>query len=110
LEKLKKKIISYMKKLIEKDKKRRLLVSKLETKRIILNSIVRNNNLLKRVRWSANLQLSDLFVNSSKSRLVNRCIITGRKSKVIKNYRFSRLSFLRLARNGLILGLKKSSW
>jgi len=37
-------------------------------------------------------------------------LLTGRKSKVNKSYKFSRLSFLRLARNGLIVGLKKSSW
>jgi ribosomal protein S14 len=99
-----------MKKLIEKDKYRRQLVSDQETKRIILKSIVRNRNLLDQVRWSANIELSDLTVNSSKSRTVNRCILTGRKSKIRKFYNFSRLSFLKLARNGLIVGLRKSSW
>lgn len=99
-----------MKKLLEKDKCRRQIVSNLETKRIVLKSIVRNHNLLDITRWSANLDLSDLSANSSKCRVVNRCLLTGRKSKVNKSYKFSRLSFLRLARNGLIVGLKKSSW
>jgi len=99
-----------MKKLIEKDKHKRKLVSKLETKRIILKTIVRNKNFLNTIRWSANLQLSDLFLNSSKTRLVNRCILTGRKSKLTKSFRFSRLVFLKLARNGMLTGLKKSSW
>lgn len=99
-----------MKKLIEKDKYRRKLVSEHETRRVILKSIIRNRNLLDRIRWSAKLELSDLTVNSSKFRTVNRCIFTGRKNKIRKFYNFSRLVFLRLARNGLIVGLKKSSW
>lgn len=99
-----------MKNLIEKDKYRRKLVSEYETKRAILKSIIRNRNLVDKVRWSANIELSDLTVNSSKCRTVNRCILTGRKNKIRKFYNFSRLSFLRLARNGLIAGLRKSSW
>jgi len=99
-----------MKKLVEKDKIKRNTVLEFETKRIILKSIIRNTNLLKKARWSANLELSDLFVNSSRSRLVNRCVLTGRKSKVRNSYHFSRLIFLRMAKNGLISGLKRSSW
>jgi len=99
-----------MKKLVEKDKYKRKLVLDFETKRVILKSIIRNENLLNKVRWAAKLELSDLFVNSAKCRTVNRCILTGRKSKIMKSYNFSRLSFLKLARNGLINGLKKSSW
>jgi ribosomal protein S14 len=99
-----------MKKLVQRDKVRRQMVSDFEIKRVILKSILRNRNLLDKMRWSANFELSDLDVNSSKCRTVKRCLLTGRKSKVRKFYQFSRLSFLRLARNGLILGLKKSSW
>lgn len=99
-----------MKKLLEKDKCKRQMVSDFEIKRVVLKSIIRNQNLLDRTRWSANIELSGLPVNSSKCRVVNRCLLTGRKSKVNKLYNFSRLSFLRLARNGLIVGLKKASW
>ena len=99
-----------MKKLIVKDKHRRRAVAKNETHRVVLRSVIRNRNLLNKMRWSASLILSDLFVDSSQCRVVNRCLLTGRKSKVRKFYNFSRLSFLRLARNGLITGLKKVSW
>ena len=99
-----------MKKLIERDKSRRQMVADFETKRVILRSILRNKNLADKMRWSASIVLSDLFVNSSKCRVVNRCLLTGKKSKVRKFYNFSRLSFLKLARNGLIIGLKKVSW
>jgi len=99
-----------MKKSIAQDRTKRKLVSKFEIKRNILKSIATNNNLMSKTRWSARLKLSDIFVNSSKTRIVKRCLLTGRKSTIAKSYRFSRLVFLRLARNGLITGLKKSSW
>jgi ribosomal protein S14 len=98
-----------MKKLVEKDKSKRKLFFDSEIKRVILKSITRNQNLTNRIRWVANLYLSDMLVNSSKVRQVNRCIITGRKSKVRGCYKFSRLVFLRMVRNGLISGLKKST-
>ena len=99
-----------MKSVLERDKLRRQKVSDYELKRLILKNISRNHNLLQKTRWAASLELSNLCVDSSRSRVVNRCILTGRKSKVSKFYSFSRLTFLKLARNGLIAGLKKSSW
>lgn len=99
-----------MKNVVEKNKIKRKTVLEFETKRLILKSIIRNTNLLKRARWAANLELSDLSVNSSRSRVVNRCVLTGRKSKVRNMYHFSRLTFLKMAKNGLISGLKRSSW
>ena len=99
-----------MKSILEKDKLRRDKVCSLEVRRLILKSIIRNQNLLNKTRWAASLELSNLCVDSSRSRVVNRCLLTARKSKVSKLYSFSRLAFLRLARNGLIKGLKKVSW
>jgi len=41
---------------------------------------------------------------------VNRCVITNRKAKFNRIFKkFSRLSFLLLARSSVIPGLKKSS-
>lgn len=57
------------------------------------------------------LKLSNLSINLNKTRFVNRCVLTKRKAKFNKTFKkFSRLSFLRLARSGCIVGLKKSSW
>ena len=46
----------------------------------------------------------------SKVLLNNRCVLTGRYSKIAKNLNFSRISFLRLSRLGFISGIKKSYW
>jgi len=55
------------------------------------------------------LKLSSLSKN--KNRYVNRCILTSRKAKFNRFLKkFSRLSFLKLARLGVVSGLKKSSW
>ena len=96
-----------MKNQIQKDKNKRILSSKIENKRIILKSIACNNKISKIIRWNCELKLTTLPSNNFKTSIVNRCILTGRKGKFNKEFRFSRLSFLKLARNGFIGGLKK---
>lgn len=97
-----------MKNQIQKDKNKRNLTLKFENKRIILKSIIKNNNICKTIRWNSELKLTELNSNGHKNRQVNRCILTGRKGKFNKLFRLSRLSFLKFARNGFICGLKKS--
>jgi ribosomal protein S14 len=99
-----------MKKLIERDKKRRRLVLQYEKKRLIFKSILANNNLELRTRWKAGLELSSLPKNSSKTRLTNRCILTGRARSVDRELKISRICLRELAGLGKISGLKKSSW
>jgi len=95
---------------IRKDKKRRNLYFKFENKCIILKSIAQNYLILKTIRWNSELKLNTFLSNSHKTRLVKRCILTGRKNKFNKNLNISRLVFLKLARKGFITGLKKSSF
>lgn len=97
-----------MKNQIQKDKFKRNLNLKFENKRVILKSIAKNNNICKTIRWNSELKLTEINSNSHKNRSVNRCIVTGRKGKFNKFFRFSRLSFLKFTRKGLISGLKKS--
>lgn len=99
-----------MKNQIQKDKKKRECFLKFENKNIILKSIVKNTNLIKTIRWNAGLKLTDFELNAHKIRLVNRCILTSRKNRFNKSYKFSRLVFLKFVRNGYISGLKKLSW
>jgi len=95
-----------MKNKIQKDQKKRNLNYKFETKQVILKSIAKNKNLAKTTCWNSELALSKI---KFKTQLVKRCILTGRKSKFNEKFRFSRLSFLRLVRNGFISGFKKSA-
>jgi small subunit ribosomal protein S14 len=54
--------------------------------------------------------LSLLPKNSSKIRLRNRCLITGRPRGFIRQFGISRIVFREMASQGLIPGVKKASW
>ncbi len=54
--------------------------------------------------------LSQLPKNSSKIRLRNRCLITGRPRGFIRQFGVSRITFREMASQGLIPGVKKASW
>lgn len=54
--------------------------------------------------------LSLLPRNSSKVRLHNRCLITGRPKGYIRQFGISRIQFREMASHGLIPGVKKASW
>jgi ribosomal protein S14 len=99
-----------MKKQTQKDKKLRKSFDNQELSHIILKSIVKNENLSLLVKWHAILKLSNSLGSQNKTRFVNRCVLTNRKAKFNRIFKkFSRLSFLLLARSGVIPGLKKSS-
>jgi len=99
-----------MKSVIQKDKKKRNLVYKAEFKTFIYKSLIKNTSLKPSFRYNASLSLFNCSSNIFKTRLVDRCIVTSRKSKLHNSFKFSRLYFLKIARQGLISGLKKSSW
>lgn len=99
-----------MKKLNQKDKKNRELFLKSENIRFILKNIIKNKELHSTIKWNAINKLDNLLKNSSKIKISNRCILTGRKKSIIKKFKFSRISFLKYARIGKISGIKKSTF
>ena len=54
--------------------------------------------------------LQKLPKNASPVRLHNRCKITGRPKGYMRIFGISRVMFREMANNGLIPGIKKSSW
>jgi len=54
--------------------------------------------------------LQKLPLNSSPVRLHNRCKLTGRPRGYIRQFGVSRVKFREMANQGLIPGVKKSSW
>lgn len=56
------------------------------------------------------IALAKLPRNSSKTRLHNRCSITGRPHAILRKYGVSRIVFRELAYKGQIPGVKKASW
>jgi small subunit ribosomal protein S14 len=54
--------------------------------------------------------LARLPRNSSTVRLHNRCSLTGRPKGYMRQFGVSRINFREMALNGLIPGIKKTSW
>jgi small subunit ribosomal protein S14 len=63
--------------------------------------------LKKRKDYAA---LQKLPRDASPIRLVNRCMISGRRHGYIRKFSCSRLTFREAALNGLIPGVTKASW
>ena len=99
-----------MKTLLEKDKKRRYLTAKFEFKRLLLKYIVCNEFIDFYYRQHAQYLLNKLPKNSSKVRIKNRCIISGRGKSVYRQFRVSRIVLKKFGLNGIIPGLRKASW
>jgi small subunit ribosomal protein S14 len=95
---------------VEKDKKRRQMVRRYAAKRAALKAIVKDQSKPMEERFRAQLELSALPRNSSKTRIRNRCEVTGRSRAYYRKLRISRIALRELGNNGLIPGLVKSSW
>jgi len=96
--------------LIQRDIKRRKLWKKHKEKRANLLSIANNKNASAEERFDARLKLTKLPRNSSKSRIRNRCSLTGRPRAVYRKFGLSRIALRELASDGKLPGVVKSSW
>lgn len=90
--------------------KRERLVAKYEARRAALREIADNRELTMEQRFKARLTLAKLPRNSSKTRLRNRCQVTGRPRGYYRKFRMSRIALRELASAGLVPGVVKSSW
>ena len=95
---------------INRNKKRIMMNKKFNTKRKKLKEITMNKKLSLEERFEAQLKLSKLPKNSSKVRIRNRCEITGRPHGVYRKLKISRIALRKLALEGKIPGMTKSSW
>jgi small subunit ribosomal protein S14 len=95
---------------IKRDLKRRKLYKKYESKRLLYKALLNDCNLSQDLRYILTQKLNELPRNSSRIRLKNRCILTGRSHSVYKFCRISRIKFRDLVNQGSIPGYVKSSW
>ncbi len=95
---------------IQKNLNRIKLVKKFYKKRKELKKIITNKKLPLDERFKAQLKLAKLPRNSSKTRIRNRCEITGRPHGVYRKLKISRIALRELAYRGKIPGMTKSSW
>ena len=86
------------KSLIAREAKRRRLVEKYAERRA---------QLKKEGKWE---ELDKLPKNSSKVRLHNRCLLTGRPKGYMRTFGINRVTFREMALAGKIPGITKASW
>jgi small subunit ribosomal protein S14 len=86
------------------------LVKQYAAKRDALKAIAIDESLPLEERFEARLKLAELPRNSSKTRIRNRCEVTGRPRAYYRKLKMSRISLRDLGSAGLIPGLVKSSW
>jgi small subunit ribosomal protein S14 len=98
------------KSMIEREKKRALLVAKFATKRAALKEIASDQSRPMEERFAARLKLAKLPRNSSATRLHNRCQLTGRPHAYYRKFKVSRIALRDLGSAGQIPGMVKSSW
>ena len=95
---------------VEKDKRRRKMVARYAEKREALKAIANDTSLTNEERFKARLKLAKLPRNSSKTRVRNRCQVTGRPRGTYRKLKVSRIALRDMASLGLIPGMVKSSW
>jgi small subunit ribosomal protein S14 len=86
------------------------LVKQFADKRDTLKKIANDESLPLEDRFEARLKLAELPRNSSKTRIRNRCLLTGRPRAYYRKLKMSRIALRDLGSHGQIPGLVKSSW
>jgi len=95
---------------IQRNLKRIRLAKRFLKKRQTLKKIIQNKKLPLTERFAAQLKLAKIPRNSARTRIRNRCEITGRPHGVYRKLRISRIALRQLASSGKIPGMTKSSW
>lgn len=95
---------------VEKNNRRRQMVDRFKAKRAALKAVIMDRERDPEERFDATLKLAELPRNSSKVRIRNRCILSGRPRAYYRKFGLSRIALRDLASEGQIPGMVKSSW
>ena len=95
---------------VNKNARRAKLAKQMAGKRSRLKAIANDREAPEEERFAAQLKLSEMPRNSSRTRIRNRCELTGRPRGVYRKFKLSRIALRELASSGQIPGMVKSSW
>ena len=95
---------------VNRNKKREKMVAQYAAKRAALKAKIADKNASPEEVFEASIKLAKLPRNSSKTRVHNRCKLTGRSRGVYRKLEISRIELRRLSSEGQVPGMKKSSW
>lgn len=94
----------------QRELKRQRTVAKYAQKREQLKAVINNPNSTEDERWDAQVALQKQPRDAAKSRLRNRCRVTGRPHGVLRKFGLSRIKLREAAMRGDVPGLVKASW
>jgi small subunit ribosomal protein S14 len=97
------------KSMIERDRKRFVLITKYASKRKSLKEAIESAESMEE-KLQLHRKLQQLPRNSAAVRLRNRCAITGRPRGYFRDFGLSRHVLREYASQGLLPGVTKSSW
>ncbi len=95
---------------INHNNKRKAMTERYAERRAELKALIRSPNTDDVERMEAVAKLDTLPRNSSKVRVRNRCVMTGRPRAYYRKFGLSRIAIRDLGLSGQIAGLKKASW
>jgi small subunit ribosomal protein S14 len=95
---------------IATNEKRKKLSAKYAVKRAALKATVSSPKSSEADKLAAQNKLNSLPRNSSRQRVRNRCVLTGRPRGVYRKFGLSRIAIREKGLAGEIPGLTKSSW
>ncbi|MDA9930918.1 30S ribosomal protein S14 [Alphaproteobacteria bacterium] len=95
---------------VEKNNRRKRMVAQKGPRRDALRAKIRDRSLPIEDRFQAVLQLSQEPRDSARTRIRNRCELSGRPRGYDRKLRMSRIALRDLASMGQVPGVVKSSW
>jgi small subunit ribosomal protein S14 len=96
--------------LINRNEKRKKLVARFAKKRAALQGILEDPKASDDARTEARLKIQSLPRNANKTRIRNRCALTGRPRGVYSKFGLGRNKLREFAMRGEIPGIVKASW
>ncbi len=90
--------------------KKQAIAKKYAARRAELVAIVKSAKTSMEEKQEAYKAIAKLPRDSSKTRLRNRCKITGRPRGFLRDFEVSRIAFRELALKGELPGVTKASW
>ena len=95
---------------VEKNNRRKRMVARKGARRQALRTMIRDRSLPMEERFAAVLKLSEEPRDSARSRIRNRCELSGRPRGYDRKLRMSRIALRDLASMGQVPGVVKASW
>ncbi|MQC17240.1 MAG: 30S ribosomal protein S14 [Chloroflexi bacterium] len=95
---------------IARNRQREHMIQQYRAKRTELRAVICDTEASDEDKMAAYRRLSKIPRDSSPTRFVNRCKVTGRPRAYMRDFGVSRIVFRELANRGMLPGVKKSSW